>query len=183
MARSGRPARNSAAVLVHLERIGLAVTVSTTYNEPYHTARKVASLDFLSKGRAGWNLVTSASDEEARNFGRDRNVDHATRYERGREFVDVVRGLWDSWDDDALVHDKADGRFADPAKLHTLNPAVPPASSMTATVSASRIGSRSWVTTANPSSASLIRLDRCLRWRHLPGLLRKAPAFGGRFVR
>ncbi|MFF1963255.1 LLM class flavin-dependent oxidoreductase [Streptomyces sp. NPDC058232] len=103
------------------ERIGLAATVSTTYNEPYHTARRVASLDFLSKGRAGWNLVTSASDEEARNFGRDRNVDHATRYERGREFVDVVRGLWDSWDDDALVHDKASGRFADPAKLHTLD--------------------------------------------------------------
>jgi FMN-dependent oxidoreductase (nitrilotriacetate monooxygenase family) len=103
------------------ERIGLAATVSTTYNEPYHTARRVASLDFLSKGRAGWNLVTSASDEEARNFGRERNLDHATRYERGREFVDVVRGLWDSWDDDALVRDKAGGRFADPAKLHTLN--------------------------------------------------------------
>jgi FMN-dependent oxidoreductase (nitrilotriacetate monooxygenase family) len=103
------------------ERIGLAATVSTTYNEPYHTARRVASLDFLSKGRAGWNLVTSASDEEARNFGRERNVDHATRYERGREFVDVVRGLWDSWDDDALLYDKASGRFADRAKLHTLN--------------------------------------------------------------
>jgi FMN-dependent oxidoreductase (nitrilotriacetate monooxygenase family) len=102
------------------DRIGLAATVSTTYNEPYHTARKVASLDFLSKGRAGWNVVTSASDEEARNFGRDRNMDHATRYERSREFVDVVRGLWDSWDDDALVRDKATGRFADPAKLHNL---------------------------------------------------------------
>ena len=109
------------ALSVATENIGLAATVSTTYNEPYHTARRVASLDFLSKGRAGWNLVTSASDEEARNFGRERNVDHATRYERGREFVDVVRGLWDSWDDDALVYNKVTGRFADPSKLHTLN--------------------------------------------------------------
>lgn len=103
------------------ERIGLAATVSTTYNEPYHAARRIASLDFLSRGRAGWNLVTSASDEEARNFGRSKNMDHATRYERGREFVDVVRGLWDSWDDDALLYDKAGGYFADRAKLHTLD--------------------------------------------------------------
>ncbi|MEV6995880.1 LLM class flavin-dependent oxidoreductase [Streptomyces sp. NPDC093228] len=110
-----------AAIATATERIGLAATISTTYNEPYHAARKIASLDFISKGRAGWNLVTSASDEEARNFGRAKNVDHATRYERGREFVDVVRKLWDSWDDDALLHDKTTGRFADPTKMHTLN--------------------------------------------------------------
>ncbi|MEV6995102.1 LLM class flavin-dependent oxidoreductase [Streptomyces sp. NPDC093228] len=110
-----------AAIATATDRIGLAATISTTYNEPYHAARKIASLDFISKGRAGWNLVTSASDEEARNFGRDRNVDHATRYERGREFVDVVRKLLDSWDDDALVHDKITGRFADPGKMHVAN--------------------------------------------------------------
>ncbi|MDF2507289.1 MAG: class flavin-dependent oxidoreductase, partial [Microbacterium sp.] len=75
-------------------RIGLAATVSTTYNEPYHVARKLASLDHISAGRAAWNLVTSASDEEARNFGRDAHLEHGLRYRRGAEFVDVVTGLW-----------------------------------------------------------------------------------------
>lgn len=103
------------------ERIGLAATVSTTYNEPYHVARKLASLDYLSEGRAAWNLVTSASDEEAWNFGRDANLDHSVRYRRGREFVDVVTGLWDSWDDDAFRYDKVTGFFADRDKLHTLD--------------------------------------------------------------
>jgi len=102
------------------KRIGLAATVSTTYNEPYHVARKLASLDHLSRGRAAWNLVTSASDEEARNFGRDANLDHSTRYRRGEEFVDVVTGLWDSWDDDAFRYDRESGIFADRAKLHVL---------------------------------------------------------------
>ena len=101
-------------------RIGLAATVSTTYNEPYHVARKLASLDHLSGGRAAWNLVTSASDEEARNFGRDAHLEHGIRYERGAEFVDVVTGLWDGWEDDAFLFDKASGRFADRAKLHLL---------------------------------------------------------------
>ncbi|GAB3576077.1 LLM class flavin-dependent oxidoreductase [Leifsonia lichenia] len=102
-------------------KIGLAATISTTYNEPYHVARKLASLDYLSDGRASWNLVTSASDEDARNFGRDSNLDHAVRYRRGEEFVDVVNGLWDSWDDDAFLHDKASGYFADRDKLHVLD--------------------------------------------------------------
>ncbi|WP_211298834.1 NtaA/DmoA family FMN-dependent monooxygenase [Kineococcus rhizosphaerae] len=102
------------------ERIGLVATVSTTYNEPFHTARQVGSLDFLSSGRAGWNLVTSASDEEARNFGLERNLDHAARYRRGAEFVEVVTGLWDSWDDGAIRPDVASGRYADPAGLHVL---------------------------------------------------------------
>ncbi|BDV31814.1 LLM class flavin-dependent oxidoreductase [Microbacterium terricola] len=102
-------------------RIGLAATVSTTYNEPYHAARKLASLDHLSAGRAAWNLVTSASDEEARNFGREAHLEHATRYRRGAEFVEVVNGLWDSWDDDAFVFDKRSGRFADRSKLHVLD--------------------------------------------------------------
>ncbi|PWC03525.1 LLM class flavin-dependent oxidoreductase [Agromyces badenianii] len=102
-------------------KIGLAATVSTTYNEPYHVARKLASLDHLSRGRAAWNLVTSASDEEARNFGRESNLDHPVRYRRGEEFVDVVTGLWDSWDDDAFRYDRASGVFADRAKLHVLD--------------------------------------------------------------
>ena len=88
------------------ERIGLVATVSTTYNEPYNLARKFASLDFLSGGRAGWNLVTSANQAEALNFNRDEHMQHSLRYERAREFVGVVTGLWDSWDDDAFVRDQ-----------------------------------------------------------------------------
>lgn len=102
-------------------RIGLAATVSTTYNEPYHVARTLASLDHLSGGRAAWNLVTSRYDEEARNFGGDAHIDHSRRYERGREFVDVVNGLLDSWDDDAIVADPASGVFARRDGLHRLD--------------------------------------------------------------
>lgn len=101
--------------------IGLTSTASTTYNEPFHIARKFASLDQISGGRAAWNIVTSWSDAEAQNFNRDKHLDYATRYERAAEFVEVVKGLWDSWDEDALVHDKATGRFFDPNKLHPLN--------------------------------------------------------------
>ncbi|NHN83238.1 NtaA/DmoA family FMN-dependent monooxygenase [Acetobacter musti] len=102
-------------------RIGLVATASTTYNQPYSLARQYASLDLLSDGRAGWNVVTSWSDAEARNFGLETNPDYATRYRRAEEFVDVVTGLWDSWDEDALLHDKENARFLDPAKLHPLN--------------------------------------------------------------
>jgi FMN-dependent oxidoreductase (nitrilotriacetate monooxygenase family) len=102
------------------ERIGLVATASTTYNEPFHVARKFASLDHLSGGRAGWNLVTSADPREAWNFGRESHMAHANRYARAEEFVDVVRGLWDSYEDDAFVRDRADGRFFDPGKLHLL---------------------------------------------------------------
>lgn len=102
-------------------RIGLVSTASTTYNEPFHIARKFASLDHLSGGRAGWNIVTSWSDAEARNFNREEHVEYATRYERAAEFVEVVKGLWDSWEEDALCMDKASGQFFNPAKLHTLN--------------------------------------------------------------
>lgn len=102
-------------------RIGLAATVSTTYNEPYHVARTIASLDHISRGRAAWNLVTSRYDEEARNFGGDAHIDHSRRYERGREFVDVVHGLLDSWDDDAIRADAASGIFADRDGLHRLD--------------------------------------------------------------
>lgn len=98
--------------------LGLVGSASTTYTEPYHLARAFASLDHLSGGRAGWNLVTTFTDTEAANFGRDKNLDHALRYERAGEFVDVVRKLWDSWEDDAFARDKASGIFADVRKLH-----------------------------------------------------------------
>jgi FMN-dependent oxidoreductase (nitrilotriacetate monooxygenase family) len=110
-----------AAVATHTQNIGLVATASTTYNEPFHIARKYASLDHISGGRAGWNIVTSWSDEEARNFGREKHLDYETRYERAAEFVQVVTGLWDSFEDDALVRDKTSGLYFDPTKLHALN--------------------------------------------------------------
>ncbi|MEZ5818527.1 MAG: LLM class flavin-dependent oxidoreductase [Hyphomicrobiaceae bacterium] len=102
-------------------RIGLVTTASTTYNEPYNLARKFATLDWISNGRAGWNVVTSWSDAEAGNFGRNEQLDYDTRYARAAEFVEVVRGLWDSWEDDALLLDKPGAQFFDQAKLHTLD--------------------------------------------------------------
>lgn len=103
------------------EHIGLIATATTSYNEPYHVARKFASLDHLSGGRAGWNLVTSDNAAEAMNFGREQHFGHTERYSRAREFHQVVTGLWDSWEDDAFVRDKPSGVFYDPAKLHVLN--------------------------------------------------------------
>ncbi|MCS3469269.1 FMN-dependent oxidoreductase (nitrilotriacetate monooxygenase family) [Pseudomonas sp. JUb42] len=103
------------------EHIGLIATATTTYNEPYHVARKFASLDHLSGGRAGWNLVTSDAAAEAQNFGRDQHLGHAERYSRAREFHQVVTGLWDSWADDAFIRDKASGRYYEPSGLHVLN--------------------------------------------------------------
>lgn len=102
------------------ERIGLVGTASTSFNEPYHVARKFASLDHISGGRAGWNLVTSSSEYEAHNFNRDHHLAHAERYQRAEEFADVVAGLWDSWDDDAFLYDKASGRFYEPSRRHVL---------------------------------------------------------------
>ncbi|AXA77895.1 nitrilotriacetate monooxygenase [Achromobacter xylosoxidans] len=102
------------------EKIGLIATVSTTYNEPYHVARKFASLDHISGGRSGWNLVTSSGQGEAQNFNLDEHVAHARRYARAAEFHDVVLGLWDSWEDDAFLRDKHSGQYFDPAKLHPL---------------------------------------------------------------
>ena len=109
------------ALSVVTERIGLAATVSTTYNEPYHLARKFASLDYLSNGRSGWNLVTSATNSEAQNFNLDKHPEHALRYQRAREFVEVVTKLWDSWEDDAFLRDKESGVYFDPDKLHVAN--------------------------------------------------------------
>ncbi len=109
------------ALSVVTERIGLAATASTTYNEPYHLARKFASLDYLSGGRAAWNLVTSATIAEALNFNQETHMKHTLRYERAKEFVDVVTALWDSWEDDAFLRDKESGVYFHPDKLHVTN--------------------------------------------------------------
>ena len=101
--------------------IGFMVTASSSYTEPYNTARMFASIDHISKGRVGWNVVTSALEEEAANYGRDSNIDHALRYQRAGEFLDVAKALWDSWEDDSLVIDKASGQFANPEHVHYLD--------------------------------------------------------------
>jgi FMN-dependent oxidoreductase (nitrilotriacetate monooxygenase family) len=103
------------------DRIGLVATASTTFDEPYHIARRFASLDHLSGGRAGWNIVTTANPDAALNFGYESQMDHDARYVRAREFYDVVTGLWDSFADDAFLRDAASGLFFDPARLHVLN--------------------------------------------------------------
>ncbi|GFM82309.1 monooxygenase [Pseudomonas cichorii] len=123
MARSDHfePLTLLSALSAVTDNIGLIATATTTYNEPYHVARKFASLDHLSGGRAGWNLVTSDAAAEAQNFGREEHVGHAERYSRAREFHQVVTGLWDSWADDAFIRDKASGEYYDPAKLHVLD--------------------------------------------------------------
>lgn len=107
------------ALALVTRHIGLIGTASTTYNEPYNVARKLANIDHLSGGRVGWNLVTSLGGGE--NFNLDAHVLHADRYERAEEFYDVVTGLWDSYADDAFVQDKASGRFLDTGKLHVLD--------------------------------------------------------------
>jgi len=109
------------ALAVVTEHLGLIATASTTYNEPYHVARKFASLDHISNGRAGWNVVTSANPREAMNFGREEHLEHGERYHRAREFFDVVTGLWDSWADDAFIRDVETGIYFDPEKMHVLN--------------------------------------------------------------
>ena len=102
-------------------RLGLMATGSTTYDEPYHIARRFASLDHISGGRAGWNIVTTSNPDASKNFGREEHLDHATRYRRAREFHDVVTGLWDSWADDAFVRDQESGIFVDPDRMHVLD--------------------------------------------------------------
>ncbi|MFI9169663.1 LLM class flavin-dependent oxidoreductase [Streptomyces lincolnensis] len=103
------------------EHVGLIATVSTTFNEPFHTARKFASLDHISGGRAGWNIVTSGTVNEARNFGQDAHLEHRLRYERAREFLDVATKLWDSWEDDAILLDREHGVYADTDKVREIN--------------------------------------------------------------
>ncbi|MEZ5855612.1 MAG: LLM class flavin-dependent oxidoreductase [Hyphomicrobiaceae bacterium] len=103
------------------KHLGLGVTYSTTYYEPFHVARSFATLDQLSGGRAAWNIVTSLNDAEARNMGRDALLEHDTRYDRADEFLEVVLGHWDTWEDDALVIDKTSGLFAHSEKVHRLD--------------------------------------------------------------
>jgi N-acetyl-S-(2-succino)cysteine monooxygenase len=101
--------------------LGLVATCSSTYNEPYTLARQFASLDQISAGRAGWNLVTSNNEAEAFNHGREKHAAHADRYDRAQEFAAVVNGLWDSWDEDAFIRDKDSGVYYDTTKMHVLN--------------------------------------------------------------
>ncbi len=102
------------------EKIGLVATASTTHNEPYNVARKFASLDQLNQGRTGWNVVTSGVSLETQNFN-NQFLEHSKRYERAEEFVEVVKKLWDSWEEDAIVYDQQQGRVVDSSKVHTIN--------------------------------------------------------------
>ncbi len=110
-----------AALAVGTKNIGLIATATTTFNEPYNIARRFATIDHISGGRCGWNLVTSQIEDEAGNFGLEQHVDHAARYERAEEFYDVVAGLWDSWEADAFLKDKDSGVWFDFDKMHFLN--------------------------------------------------------------
>jgi alkanesulfonate monooxygenase len=103
------------------EHIGLIATGSTTFDAPYHIARRFASLDHISGGRAGWNIVTTSNPDAALNFGLEEHMEHGERYARAREFYDVVTGLWDSFADDAFIRDAESGIYFDPDKLHVLN--------------------------------------------------------------
>ncbi|RVC22946.1 LLM class flavin-dependent oxidoreductase, partial [Mesorhizobium sp. M7A.F.Ca.AU.002.02.1.1] len=103
------------------DHIGLVATASTTFDAPYHVARRFASLDHISGGRAGWNIVTTSNPDAALNFGLDEHVEHDERYRRAREFYDVVTGLWDSFADDAFIRDAESGFYFDPARLHVLD--------------------------------------------------------------
>jgi FMN-dependent oxidoreductase (nitrilotriacetate monooxygenase family) len=109
------------AVAVHTRHIGLVGTLSSTYNSPFNVARRFASLDQISRGRAGWNVVTSLDSQTSRNYGLDEHLDYATRYGRALEHVTVVRGLWDSYEDDAFPADVERDLFVDPSRLHALN--------------------------------------------------------------
>ncbi|HEX4737327.1 MAG TPA: LLM class flavin-dependent oxidoreductase [Allosphingosinicella sp.] len=108
------------ALATATSRVGLVATATTTYDEPYSVARRYAALDWISKGRAGWNVVTSSNPEDAKNFSHDQHVEHGDRYERAGEFVDVVKALWDSWADDAFVLNKESGIFLDGDKVRLL---------------------------------------------------------------
>ena len=103
------------------ERIGLVATASTTFDQPFHVARRFASLDHLSGGRAGWNIVTTSNPDAALNFGLEEHMEHDERYRRAREFYDVVTGLWDSFADDAFIRDVPSGTFFDPEKMRPLS--------------------------------------------------------------
>lgn len=120
-ATSFEPFTLLSALSMATEHLGLIATGSTSFDEPFHLARRFASLDHISGGRAGWNIVTTSNPDAAKNFGLEEHLDHGDRYRRAREFYDVVTGLWDSWADDAFIRDVESGVFFDPDKLHTLD--------------------------------------------------------------
>lgn len=109
------------ALAARTTRLGLVATATTSYNHPFHIARKYASLDHISHGRAGWNVVTSSNHSEAFNFGREQHLAHDAKYDRAVEFVEVVKGLWDSWEDDAFIRDRDKAEYFIPEKLHLLD--------------------------------------------------------------
>lgn len=115
------PITTLAALAGSTNRIGLIATASTTYTEPFNLARQFASLDHISHGRVGWNIVTSWLAAAGRNFSQDQTVEHADRYARASEFLDVVTELWDSWADDAVLDDRGSGRYADPGRIRAIN--------------------------------------------------------------
>jgi FMN-dependent oxidoreductase (nitrilotriacetate monooxygenase family) len=114
------PLTTLAALATVTDKIGLIATASTTYTEPYNLARQFASLDHISAGRIGWNIVTSWLSDSGRNFGYDQLIEHGERYARAAEFVDVVAKLWDSWADDAVLDDREGGRYADPERIRAI---------------------------------------------------------------
>lgn len=115
------PMQVLSAIAVSTQRLGLISTISTTYQHPYHIARAIATLDHISNGRAGWNIVTSHNYEEAQNFGYDKPPSNEERYGRAHESIDVVRGLWDSWEEDAFPVNQATGDYVDRSKMHVLS--------------------------------------------------------------
>jgi FMN-dependent oxidoreductase (nitrilotriacetate monooxygenase family) len=115
------PITTLAALAMSTRRIGLIATASTTYTEPYNLARQFCSLDHISQGRIGWNIVTTWSPQAGSNFGGIGQVTHADRYERAEEYMEVVKGLWDSWTDDAVLDDRATGRYADARRVRAIN--------------------------------------------------------------
>jgi N-acetyl-S-(2-succino)cysteine monooxygenase len=115
------PTTLMAAMIPGTKHIGLVGSMSTTYSDPYTVARTFASLDHLSRGRASWNIVTTGNPTSAQNFGHDVHPEKGDRYARAEEFVRIVKGLWDSWEDDAFLRDQTSGRFLDPSKMHYLN--------------------------------------------------------------
>ena len=115
------PSLICAALAAATSRIGLVPTMSTSFHQPYNLARRLASIDHISNGRAGWNMVTSTDPDEAKNFSQERPLDSVARHARAREFLGVVRGLWDSWDDDAFMRDKASGQYFHRDKFHFLD--------------------------------------------------------------
>jgi len=109
------------AVAGATEHVGLVATLSTTYNEPFAIAERFSSLDHLSGGRAGWNIITTANDDAALNFSRKSHMEKAMRYQRAKEFVDICKGLWDGWEEGAISADRATGTFVDNARVHEID--------------------------------------------------------------